>query len=121
MDTVFSWEKDHAVACASLVLLFVTTSDDKQLCHFHSANRSQRLVVHHILEIFCVLFYGALACLHSYQEGVCFEGDSSSSFTIRETFKLLHSGDMQLQGECVPRFSERVALLLWIEGSANCK
>lgn len=72
-----------------LLLLFVTTCDDNQLCLFHNANRSQWLVIHHILEIFCVLFYCALACLHSYQTGVWFERDSSSGFTIKETFVVM--------------------------------
>jgi len=45
------------ITCTSLdVLLFVTTCDDNQLCLFHSGNRSTWLMVHPILEIFCVLF-----------------------------------------------------------------
>lgn len=34
-------------------------------------------------------FYCALACLCSYQAGVCFEGDSSSGFTIKKTFEVV--------------------------------
>lgn len=36
-----------------------------------------------------MLFYCALACAHSYKAGVCFEGNSSSGFTIKETFEVV--------------------------------
>lgn len=77
------------LACASLVLMFVKSCDDNQLCLCHSASGSLRPVIFHVLEIFCLLFYCVLADLHAYQASVCFEGDSSSGFTIKETLEVV--------------------------------